>query len=485
MMLKVINQVCFLLLLFYFVFFFAWFCVCVCVCVCARACMCLLLLWPPLFNFFVHGVHYAHPMSLSLSLSLQIHTYNGLGWKNLSFVKRRGTLRTISQRIQSALGLRDHSVEKLVNLVISPGPHFGRSIKAEPAAPAVQLAANRLMERVDFEANNETLMWEEVPGYPHRIPCVLTTLSAAMHELDAFRIENVFGTDIPPGKLRSIRSNLETGQETRVGDGELLAALIKHWLEELPEPILQVDKSDGYLMKAVMHGAKATAEQIQEVLAVDPDRGVTDVQQAICTYILNLLAVTVESNFEGQNSPRILAMQLAPSMCHKSEGSRKCNRAVAFLERCIEYQVESRRCHPMEFVPSGSISPLQRAFLTKMLITADNMHKHLGMVEELEKQNPTEALIRAVEGGDDHAAAASTPMSPSSKTDDDSPAGMATPTGKKKSIEGQLSGFYNLEKTASPFHIPAEHLKPFYKDWKVSMGCCVKITRTHAPHWSG
>ena len=433
----------------------------------------------------------------------QIHTYNALGSDNVSLVKRQNTLRRVSEYIQSALGLRDHRQQKLVTLAIASGCHFGRSIKVEPKAPVgIQTGSSISPRHMDLSIDPETLLWEEVPGYSHRIPCILTTIKRGMHELDAFRTDNVFGFRVPTAKLREIRQNLEDGHETTVDHGGLLAALLKHWLEELPMPLLQVDGPDGYLMKEVLQGTNATPEHIHAVLT---SPGNTPVEQSVFNHVLNLLAVTVESN-PDHNSPYELSTHLMQPLCHKQRGSRTGNLARTFVEQIIRYQVESRRCHPQKFVPLGSISPVQRKFLTKMLFTADNMHEYLGRVGELERTMTNDDLIRTVNATPkskssshevSHAssapALASTPEQLCSSDVDDSDfksdvddSDFKTPASKPrrwslrkrltrrkkkqsviKSGDSSLTGIYTLEAVASPFHIPAELLRPFYKDWEV------------------
>ena len=163
-------------------------------------------------------------------------------------------------------------------------------------------------------------------------------------------------------------------------------------------------------------------------------------------------------------------------LCHKQQGSRSCELAAAFLKRCIEYQVENRRCDPLKFVPCGSISPLMRKFLTKMLIVADNMHIHLGKVGALEREMSTDDLIATVDGTTrvtpvSKAVSASSAAALSShdgSRSHGSPDVSALKTPRIIRRSNRLSGIYTLEKMASPFHIPAELLRPCYEEWKVS-----------------
>ena len=392
------------------------------------------------------NMFYEHPVHGPV-IPPQIQTYNSLGIQNLSLIKRRHNLRGIAQRIQTAMGLRDHREEKFFHLTVTSGEHFGRSVKMQPDAPVVLQAAMRLSQAVPFTVDPETLLWEEVDGYEHRIPSILTTVSRGMQQLDAFRLENVFGMPVPQRKLDEIRNNIKNGHSTTVDHGGLLAALLKLWLQKLPHPLLELDGTDGMLMREVLQGVQATGEQIQAVLAVNNHRNITSVQRCVCTYVLNLLAVTVESGDSITNTPRGLAKQIVYPLCHKRPDSRAGKLAIRFLEQCIKYQMECRRCEPDKFVPCGSITPVMRKFLSNMLIRADNMHIHLGQVEDLEKSMTNDKLIAAVEGR---------VQAPEQKA-------------RERGMNESLSGQYILEKTASPFHIPAAHLKPFYNEWKVGL----------------
>ena len=55
----------------------------------------------------------------------QIHKYNSLEIHDLSLIERRQNLRSITQRIESAMGLRDHRKEKISRLAVTSGKHFG------------------------------------------------------------------------------------------------------------------------------------------------------------------------------------------------------------------------------------------------------------------------------------------------------------------------------------------------------------------------
>ena len=432
-----------------------------------------------------------------LKVIVAIHEYNRLSDSNKNLVKRRGTLRKISEIIHSALGMRDHRRQKLVKLGIASGRHFGICVDEQPPAPALVQAVTRFNPSMCLKVNAESLLWEEVPGYAHRVPCILTTIERGMHELDAFRIDHVFGLQVPRRKVQQMRENIEHGHETSVDHGGLLAALLKHWLRELKHPLLQLDGPKGldgkcFLMDEVLQGTNATVEHIRAVVCRSD---ISAVQRTVFQYVLNLLSMTVESN-PGKNTPDSLAMHLVEALCHKRKSSRPGKLARAFLEQCIRVQVENRRCHPEEFVPCGSMSPVMRKFLTKMLIRADDMHMHLGKVAELEQEISTNALIAAVEGADASA--------PNKRrwtryvcecvcvyvrtcmgrvyvhvgcvcmyfcVSFIAPVCMCTCvySRKRRTTNKKLTGIYNLERMASPFHIPAEHLRPFYNEWKVRL----------------
>lgn len=357
------------------------------------------------------------------------------------------------------MGLRDHREKKWFNLAVRSGKHFGISVKAQPDT-AMQFSRN-----MHFKVDPEKLLWEQVHGYEHRIPCILTTLNRGLQEFDAFRMDNVFGVDVPREKLYEMRDNIERGHDTTVDHPGMLAALFKLWLEELKHPLMQLDGTDGMLMNEVRQGTHATDEQIRAVLAVNNERDITSVQRCVLEYVLNLLAVTIESLSvkSEKNHPKALAQQLVYPLCHKKPHTPTGNLAIRFLEQCIRYQVKCRQRDPGKFVPCGSTTPVMRKFLTNMLVRADNMHQYVCQVEDLEKAMPPEKLIAAVEG---HA------KTPEHKRES---------RVRTESLDESLSGQYILEKTASPFHIPAGHLKPFYNEWKVSEKKNALISRKQSP----
>ena len=378
----------------------------------------------------------------------------------MNLTKRRNNLIVISKRIASAMGLRDQRQTKLFSLAVIPGKHFGFSVKDQPEVPIVVQAAMRFSANMYFNVNPETLLWEQVPGYEHRIPYILTTLNRGLQEFDAFRVDNVFGLPVPRETLSEMRDNIERGYDTTVDNPRMLTGLLKLWLEELPHPLMQLRGTDEMLMSEVLQGTHATDEQILAVLGVNNERGITSVQRCVLEYVLNLLAVTVESLSEKSkhNNPETLARHLVYPLCHEPANSRAGNLAIPFLEQCIRYQVKRRQCDPCKFVPCGSITPDMRKFLINMLVRADNMDIYLGQVEDLERQMPNEKLIEIVEGH--------------TKT----PEHKGESRERNLNLDESLTGQYILEKTANPFHIPAGILKPFYKEWKVSEITCIHLS---------
>jgi len=303
-----------------------------------------------------------------LNVLTQIQMYNVISRYNVDLDLRRKNLWFIAEGIHSAMGLRDHRDKKLFNLTVTSGEHFGRSVKVQPDAPM----------------DPKTLLWEQVPGYEHRIPCILTSLNRGMQEFDAFRMDNVFGLTVTQGKLDEIRDNIEKGHDTTIDHPGMLTALFKLWLEELPHPLMQVDGTDGRLMSEVLQGTHATDEQIQTVLSVNDERGITSAQRGVLEYVLNILAVRVESLSASseKNDPETLAKQLVYPLCHKPADSHAGELIIPFLEQCIKYQVKCRQSDPVRFVPCGSMTPVMRKFLTNMLVREHNMRKHLLQVED-------------------------------------------------------------------------------------------------------
>ena len=204
----------------------------------------------------------------------------------MSPIEQRDNLQGIMQRIQSAMGLCE---EKSFHLAVTSGKRFGWSVK---------VGADALFSQAMFMSCKVVpASWEEVIGYDHRIPCILTTpANRGMQPFDAFRLENLFGLPVPRRKLDEIRNNIKNSHSTTVDHGGLLTALLKLWLEELPHPLLELDETDGMLMREVLQGKKATVTQIRMVMVVNNKRGIISAQRCICEYVLNLLVMTVENS---------------------------------------------------------------------------------------------------------------------------------------------------------------------------------------------